>query len=129
MPAAAALVSTAAPLALSRLTIIRTATFSLIIWSAIDWNLVTSPLAFWMSYWTPAVVKAAVSNGRSLVSQRAEDAESGRMTPIFGVAADAEVDVDADAAGVEAVELLPLAVSATTATETPATAMRERLRM
>src|SRR5450631_1913111 len=120
MPAAFALASTAAPLALSRLTISRTLTFSLIIWSAIDWNFVTSPFAFWMSESTPAASKAALSSGRSLVSQRAEEAESGRMTPTFGLAvglADVEPVLLLDAAGV-AVELLPQAARANTDTDT-----------
>src|SRR5438876_194644 len=82
-PWLAAFFSTAAPVWSSRLTIIRTFAPLVIIWSAMVWNAVLSPWAFWMSYWTPAALNAAVSAGRSAVSQRAEDLLSGRITPIF----------------------------------------------
>src|SRR5690242_12344721 len=85
-PAAAAFCWIAAPDGLSRLTIIRTFTPLEIIWSAIVAILALSPSAFWMSYWTPAALKASARSGRSLVSHRADDFESGRMTPILPVA-------------------------------------------
>src|SRR3954454_21709544 len=40
-----------------------------------------------MSVWMPAASNAALSSGRSAVSHRAEDAESGRMTPTLPPAA------------------------------------------
>src|SRR3954471_18180650 len=40
-----------------------------------------------MSYCTPAALKASVRYLRSAVSQRTDDFESGRMTPIFPLAA------------------------------------------
>jgi hypothetical protein len=49
MPWAFALSSTAFPEPESRLTIISTFTPLVIIWSAIVWNWVLSPCAFWMS--------------------------------------------------------------------------------
>src|SRR5437016_4244429 len=85
MPAVLALSSTALPVPLSRLTIIRTLTPFVIIWSAMVWNDVLSPCAFWMSYWRPAALNASLRYLRSFVSQRAEDLLSGRMTPIFAV--------------------------------------------
>src|SRR5262245_106135 len=85
MPAAFALSSTALPVPESRLTIIRTVTPPVIIWSAMVWNAALSPWAFWMSYWTPAFLNAASRYGRSAVSQRTDDLLSGRMTPILGV--------------------------------------------
>src|SRR5690349_22566548 len=84
-PADAALDSTALPVTLSRLTITRTLTPLVIIWSAMVWNWFLSPCAFWMSYCTPAALNAASRYGRSAVSHRAEDLLSGRMTPILGV--------------------------------------------
>src|SRR3954453_22974214 len=66
---------------LSRLTITSTLAQALSIWSAMVANFALSPLAFWMSYSTPASLKACVRNGRSAPSQRAEEAVSGRMTP------------------------------------------------
>ena len=48
-PWALALSSTALPVPLSRLTIIRTVAPLVIIWSAMVWNWVLSPCAFWMS--------------------------------------------------------------------------------
>src|SRR5262249_29852676 len=52
--------------------------------SAIVWNWLVSPCAFWMSNFTPACLNAAVRLGRSWVSYRAEDLVSGRMTPMYG---------------------------------------------
>src|SRR5437870_1652339 len=83
MPAVCALSSTALPVPLSRLTIMRTLTPLVIIWSAMVWNAVLSPWAFWMSYWMPAALNASVRYLRSFVSHRAEDLLSGRMTPTF----------------------------------------------
>src|SRR3954454_3256323 len=65
----------------SRLTIIRTDAAPLIIWSAIVANFALSPLAFWMSESTPAASNASPRYLRSAVSQRADEAASGRMTP------------------------------------------------
>ena len=76
---------TALPVPESRLTIMRTVAPLVIIWSAMVWNWVLSPWAFWMSYWTPAALNASSRYLRSAVSHRTEDALSGRMTPIFGV--------------------------------------------
>src|SRR5258705_11624008 len=84
-PCAFALSSTALPVPESRFTIISTVAPLVIIWSAMVWNAVLSFCAFWMSYCTPAVLNAASRYLRSAVSQRAEDALSGRITPIFGV--------------------------------------------
>src|SRR4029450_1624070 len=84
-PCDLALSRTALPVPESRLTIISTLAPPVIIWSAIVWNWVLSPWAFWMSYWTPAALKACSRSGLSAVSQRAEDLVSGRMTPILGV--------------------------------------------
>src|SRR5215207_8914497 len=84
-PCALALSSTALPVPESRLVIISTLAPLVIIWSAIVWNWVLSPWAFWMSDSTPAALKAASRSGLSAVSQRAEDLVSGRMTPILGV--------------------------------------------
>ena len=80
-PCDLALSSTALPVPESRLTIISTLAPPVIIWSAMVWNWVLSPWAFWMSYSTPAALKAASRSGLSLFSQRAEDLVSGRMTP------------------------------------------------
>src|SRR3954447_4790530 len=77
----------AAPHGLSRLTIISTLAPLVIIWSAMVAILVLSPSAFWMSYWTPAALKASSRYLRSAVSQRTDDFESGRITPILPVAA------------------------------------------
>jgi hypothetical protein len=81
MPWSCAFLMTVAADGESRLTIARTVAPSLIIWSAIVPNLALSPLAFWMSYSTPAASKAWPRNLRSNDSQRTEDAVSGRMTP------------------------------------------------
>src|SRR4051812_47096476 len=70
----------------SRLTIIRTEAPPLIIWSAIVANFALSPLAFWMSDSTPAASKASPRYLRSAVSQRADDAASGRITPTLPLA-------------------------------------------
>src|SRR6476646_5496562 len=77
----------AAPDGLSRLTIISTLAPLVIIWSAMVAILVLSPSAFWMSYWTPAALNASPRYLRSAVSQRADDFESGRITPILPLTA------------------------------------------
>src|SRR3954454_24067436 len=82
-----ALLMTAAALGESRLTISRTLTPSLSIWSAIVANFALSPLAFWISDSTPAALNALARNGRSAFSQRADDCVSGRMTPTLALAA------------------------------------------
>src|SRR5262245_25633647 len=76
---------TALPVPESRLTVSRTVAPLVIIWSAIVWNALLSPCAFWMSYFTPAALKASSRYLWSAVSQRLDDLLSGRMTPIFGV--------------------------------------------
>src|SRR4029078_4985311 len=83
-----ALSMTAFPVPESRLTTISAVAPLVIIWSAMVWNAVLSPWAFWMSYWTPSALNAASRYLRSAVSQRTDDLLSGRMTPIFGVFAD-----------------------------------------
>src|SRR3954449_425268 len=75
--------SIAAPEALSRLTIARTVTPPVIICCAMVCIFCASFWAFWMSYLTPAFLKASSSFGRSWLSQRGEDVVSGRMTPIL----------------------------------------------
>src|SRR5215218_2881638 len=80
-PWSLAFLMTVAADGLSRLTITRTLAPPLSIWSAMVANFALSPLAFWMSYSTPADLKASVRNGRSAPSQRAEEAVSGRITP------------------------------------------------
>src|SRR5450631_39870 len=81
IPAAAAFLRHAPPESESRLTIIMTATPSLIMESQIVPNLALSPPAFWMSDLRPASVNALVRLGRSLASQRGEVVASGRITP------------------------------------------------
>src|SRR3954451_10737622 len=103
MLAALAFLITAAPESEARFTISSALTPSLIMPSAMLWNLVTSPPAFWMSDWMPAASNADLSSGRSAVSHRAEDAESGRMTPTLPPAA-ALVDDPAPPAALEAVD-------------------------
>src|ERR1700712_916072 len=49
-------------------------------WSAIVAYLLVSPCAFWTSALKPASVNALVRAGRSRLSQRGDEAESGRMT-------------------------------------------------
>ena len=88
MPAWLALSITAAPVSESRLTISSTLTPVVIMPSAMVWNLALSPSAFWMSASTPAFAKASPRNWRSAVSQRADDAVSGRITPTFPFAAE-----------------------------------------
>src|SRR3954447_13306206 len=85
MPCVLAFSRTALPEPESRLTIMRTLTPLVIIWSAMVWNWVLSPWAFCTSASTPAASNASSRYFRSAVSQRAEDLVSGRMTPIFGV--------------------------------------------
>src|SRR3954452_7106300 len=80
-PAACAFLRQAVPESLSRLTISSTLTPLLIMLSQIVPNLDLSPLAFWMSDCSPALSKAAFSNGRSFDSQRGEVEASGRITP------------------------------------------------
>src|SRR5215210_4447176 len=55
-------------------------------------NLALSPLAFWMSYSTPAASNASPRKRRSAVSQRADDAASGRITPILPLASPLSAD-------------------------------------
>src|SRR5664279_3421437 len=81
MPAAAAFLRQAPPESESRLTIMMTATPSLIMASQMVPNLALSPPAFWMSDLRPASVNALVRLGRSLASQRGDVVASGRITP------------------------------------------------
>src|SRR5450759_277626 len=81
IPAAAAFLRHAPPESESRLTIMMTATPSLIMESQIVPNLSLSPPAFWMLDLRPASVNALVRLGRSLASQRGEVVASGRITP------------------------------------------------
>src|SRR5689334_23452782 len=90
IPASLAFLMTAAPESESRLTMSSALTPELIMPSAMLWNLLTSPPAFWMSDWMPAASNACLSSGRSAVSQRAEEAESGRITPTLPPAADGD---------------------------------------
>src|SRR5919107_3102678 len=70
----------AAPLPLSRLTSSRTLAPFVIACSACCCWVDLSPSAFWMVASTPAALNAAVSSGRSAVSQRADDLVSGSRT-------------------------------------------------
>src|SRR6185437_9559387 len=81
MPAPLALFRQAEPVSLSRVTIMRTLTPSAIMLSQMVPNFALSPLAFWMSDWTPAASKAFLRDGRSLFSHRGEVCASGRITP------------------------------------------------
>src|SRR4051795_10295352 len=80
-PCGLAFAMTAAADGESRLTISSTFAPPLSIPSAIVANFALSPWAFWMSESTPAASNAAFSSGRSLFSQRFDDAVSGRITP------------------------------------------------
>jgi hypothetical protein len=77
--------STALPVPESRLTITRTLTPLEIMPSAMVWNCVLSPCAFWMSAVTPAASNASLRYLASAVAQRAELLVSGRMTPTLPV--------------------------------------------
>src|SRR5215813_919565 len=114
-PACRALLMTAVPLALSRLSMMRTLTPWFSMPSAIVWNWLVSPWAFWIVYLTPAALNAAWRLGRSWVSYRAEDLVSGRMTPTNGVAAAAPVVVVASPAGDAELFELPQPATAVTA--------------
>src|SRR6478752_7212721 len=96
-PCALAFFSMAAPDSLSRLTMARTVAPLAIMPSAMVAIAALSPLAFWMSYATPAFLNAASRLGRSWVSQRADDLVSGRITPTLPVVPVAAPDPDAAA--------------------------------
>src|SRR4051812_38704800 len=81
MPASFALLRHAEPDLESRLTIINTLTFSLIMLSHSWPNLATSPSAFWMSASMPASENAFSRLGRSCASHRGDVVVSGRITP------------------------------------------------
>src|SRR3954453_7075226 len=85
-PCCLALAITAAADGESRLTINSTLAPPLSIWSAIVANFALSPFAFWMSASTPAAWNARGSSGRSVPSQRADEAVSGRITPTLAFA-------------------------------------------
>src|SRR5688500_14357709 len=89
MPWSCAFLITVAADGLSRLTIISTDAPALIIWSAIVANFALSPFASWMTDSTPAASNASPRYLRSAVSQRAEDAASGRITPTLPAASSA----------------------------------------
>src|SRR4051812_21026564 len=75
----------------SRFTISSTLAPLLSIWSAIVANFALSPLAFWMSDSPPPALNASPRNLRSAVSQRADDAASGRITPTLALASGVDV--------------------------------------
>src|SRR4051794_28351317 len=83
MPAFLALAWIAAPESESRLTIARTVTPWVIIWSAMVCMRFLSPWALSMIAGMPASLNAFSSAGRSEDSHRADDLVSGRMTPIL----------------------------------------------
>ena len=126
-PCAAAFSATAEPVPESRLTITSTETPAASMPSAMVWNLALSPLAFWMSYSTPAPLKASSRKGRSAVSQRAEDAVSGRITPTLPAGAAAEDEESEDEAAGVSDDPQPVRVMATA--ESPATTAKVLLRM
>src|SRR5215217_1093329 len=70
----------AAPEPESRLTSSRTLAPLVIACSACCCWVDLSPSAFWISFSTPAASKACFRNGRSTVSQRTDDFESGSRT-------------------------------------------------
>src|SRR3954447_23676681 len=80
-PRELALASIAAPEPESRLTSSSTLAPLVIICSACCCCVDLSPSAFWMSASTPAASNAFFRNGRSTVSQRTDDFESGSRTP------------------------------------------------
>ncbi|GAB3999670.1 hypothetical protein GCM10029992_29130 [Glycomyces albus] len=94
-PWALAFSMTVAPVPESRLTVTRTLTPLVSIWSAMVWKSSRLPWAFWMSYSTPAASKAASRYWRSAVSHRSEEAESGRITPMKGVSSSPPEDSSA----------------------------------
>ena len=135
MPAFCAFLRHALPESESRLVMSRTLTSELIMLSQMVPNLALLPFAFWMSAWTPAAWKAAVSSGRSLASQRGEVEASGRITPTLPVGAAGALLVAAPpalllgaAAGVVVSEP-PQAVAAKLRVARPVTAQRDGLRM
>ena len=79
-PCDAAFAAIAAPEPESRLTSRRTLAPFVIACSACCCCVALSPSAFWISASTPAASNAACSDGRSTVSQRTEDLESGSRT-------------------------------------------------
>src|SRR3954453_12744737 len=130
MPASLAFLMTAAPESESRLTMSSALTPELIMPSAMLWNLLTSPPAFWMSDWMPAASNACLSSGRSAPSQRAEEAESGRITPTLLPAAAGDDAPPPAAAELELEELEPpQAVRPSRPAALTATSPRKRLRI
>src|SRR4051794_16580393 len=130
MPAPLAFLMTAAPESESRLTMSSALTPELIMPSAMLWNLLTSPPAFWMSDWTPAASNACLSSGRSAPSQRAEEAESGRITPTFPLAADVDGEAPPPAAAeLEELSEPPQAVRPSRPAALTATSPTKRMRM
>src|SRR5881394_2281409 len=75
-----ALAAIAAPEPESRLTSSRTLAPLVIACSACCCCVDLSPSALWISFWTPAASNACLRNGRSTVSQRTDDFESGSST-------------------------------------------------
>src|SRR4051794_4481049 len=121
MPWSLAFLMTVAADGLSRFTSSSVVAPPLIIWSAMVANFALSPLAFWMSYGIPAALKASPRYLRSAVSQRAEEAASGRITPILplGLLVEAVLEVSL---------LLSSPPHAATNNDTTATATRARMR-
>src|SRR5919112_2897364 len=127
-PCALALFSMAAPDSESRLTIARTVTPSVSIWSAMVCIRDASPWAFWIVASTPAALKAFSSCGRSALSQRADDLVSGRITPTLPLLAASPPPVAVPPPLLPPVLLSPpQAVSASVMPTTPANAT-DRLR-
>ena len=124
MPAPCAFFRQAEPESLSRFVMSRTLTPAVIRPSQSVPNFALSPLALRMSASMPAAVKASVSSGRSLASQRGEVVESGRMTPTLPLGASAE-GVPPDAVSLES-EPPPQAVRARVQA-TASTAARDRV--
>src|SRR3954452_21667960 len=92
MPAALAFLMTAAPESESRLTMSSALTPELIMPSAMLWNLLTSPPAFWMSEATPAASNPCLLSGRSAPSRRAEAPVAGRIALPLPLAAAGDDD-------------------------------------
>src|SRR3954468_22062704 len=130
MPAALAFLMTAAPESESRLTMSNALTPELIMPSAMLWNLLTSPPAFWMSESTPAASNACLRSGRSAPSHRAEEAVSGRITPTLPLAAAGDDDAPPPADAVlEELSEPPQAVRPSRLAAPTATSPTKRLRM
>src|SRR5947209_7135976 len=113
-PAVLACASTAAPDGASIESMSRTFTPSLIMFWAIEANLVLSFWAFWMSDLMPAAWNAFVNSGVSNSVYRVDEVVSGRITPTWALPLAAppplldELPADVDAPPLPAVVLLLL---------------------